>query len=53
MHSPVAKTTYVKIQDIWKIYWMRQDLKWQGYEPLPEFAIIEECLEEIWTKFYQ
>ena len=47
MHSPVAKTTYVKIQDVWKIYWMRQDLKWHGYEPLPEVDTIEEFLAEV------
>lgn len=47
MHSPVVKTTYVKTQDVWKIYWMRQDLKWHGYEPLPEVRTIEEFLVEV------
>ena len=25
---PVAKATYVKVQDCWKIFWMRASLKW-------------------------
>lgn len=29
---PVAISKYVKTQDIWKIYWMRQDLKWHRYD---------------------
>lgn len=27
MESPVAKATYVKTQNVWKVYWMRADLK--------------------------
>lgn len=29
----IAKTTFVRTQGKWKIFWMRQDLKWHGYEP--------------------
>lgn len=29
----VAKFTYVKKHKIWKLYWLRQNLKWQAYEP--------------------
>jgi len=36
MEEPVAKTTYVRTKDIWKVFWMRQDLKWHGYDPQPE-----------------
>lgn len=49
MESPVAKATYVKVQNIWKVYWMRADLKWHGYQPAPEvdtldafFALVAE-----------
>ena len=41
---PVAKATYVKVQDCWKIFWMRASLKWQGYEPTPTVASIDEFL---------
>lgn len=41
---PVAKATYVKTQGIWKVYWMRADLKWHGYQPHPQVKHIEEFL---------
>ena len=45
IESPVAKTTYVKTQQIWKIYWMRADMKWHSYQPNPDVKSIEEFLE--------
>lgn len=33
--TPVAKTTYIKSKNLWKIYWMRGNLKWYHYEPVP------------------
>lgn len=33
VEQPVAKATYVKRQNLWKIYWMKSDLKWHKYEP--------------------
>jgi hypothetical protein len=47
IECPVAKATYVKTQELWKVYWMRQDLKWHSYGPLPAVAIIEEFLAEV------
>jgi hypothetical protein len=47
IECPVAKATFVKTQDVWKIYWMRQDLKWHSYPLLPEVNFIEEFLEEV------
>ncbi len=34
IESPVAKTTYIKTKGLWKIYWMRGNLKWYPYEPV-------------------
>jgi Protein of unknown function (DUF3024) len=45
MGHPVAKATYVKNQNIWKVYWMRADLKWHAYTPLPEVANLDEFLQ--------
>lgn len=42
-----AKTTYVKKSGVWKIYWMRADLKWHGYEPVPEVGTLEEFFETV------
>ena len=33
--DPVAKATYGRKDDVWKVYWMRQDLKWHAYPPKP------------------
>lgn len=41
---PFAKTTYVKTTGTWKIFWMRQDLKWHRYAPEPEVCRLEEFL---------
>ena len=30
-----AKATYIKGKNIWKIYWMRADMKWHSYRPNP------------------
>ncbi len=32
MNSPIAKTTYIRTNNTWKIFWMRADLKWHSYE---------------------
>ena len=41
---PVARATYVKSRDIWKIYWMRADLKWHRYDPQSSVATIDDLL---------
>lgn len=33
--EPVAMARYVKTQDEWLIYWMRGNLKWYAYDPVP------------------
>ena len=45
-HS-VARTTYVKSKGIWKIYWLRADLKWHRYEPRATVATIEDFIAVI------
>ncbi len=41
---PFIKTTYVKSKKIWKIFWMKRDLKWHSYEPDPEVNNLEEFI---------
>lgn len=43
----IAKATYVKARKTWKLYWMRADLKWHGYDPLRESRTLERVLQEI------
>lgn len=40
----VAKATYVRVQDCWRVYWLRKDLRWHRYEPVPEVATCAEFL---------
>lgn len=45
--TPVAKSTFVKSRKIWKLFWMRADLKWHRYEPFPESKSLEAILNII------
>jgi hypothetical protein len=47
MENSVAKATYVKSANEWRIYWQRADLKWHRYEPHPTASSIEEFLEVV------
>ena len=45
MHEqPVAKATFVRTKDRWRVFWQRADLKWHSYEPAPEVASIDDFL---------
>lgn len=44
MESSIAKATYVKFTDHWKIFWKRADLKWHGYEPFQTAKTLDEFL---------
>ena len=39
---PVAKATYVRSVRRWRVYWLRQDMRWHSYKPTPDVATIEE-----------
>ena len=45
--SPIAKTTWVKSKNHWKVFWMRSDLKWHVYKPNPALKAISEFVELI------
>ena len=47
IEEAVAKATYVKAKDVWKIYWQRADLRWHRYDPSPEVDSLEEVLQII------
>jgi len=44
---PFAKATYVRTQNLWKVFWKRSDLKWHGYEPASTVKSIEEFLAAV------
>ena len=47
MEAPVAKATFVRTQNIWRVYWRRADLKWHLYEQTPEVHGLPEFLSVV------
>jgi len=45
MEQSIAKATYVRTVCLWKVFWMRADLKWHAYDPAPQVGTIEKFLE--------
>lgn len=55
LHHDMAKATHVKSKDMWKVFWMRGNLKWSPYKPptvktLKEFTdlVIEDKYSCFW-----
>jgi hypothetical protein len=44
---PVAKSTYVRTEDAWRVYWQPSDRKWHGYDPRPEVDSLADFLEVV------
>lgn len=42
---PIAKTTWVHSSKHWKVFWMRGNLKWYPYEPMPKVKTIDAFLK--------
>ncbi len=47
MEPPVAKATWVRSRELWKIYWLRANLEWDSYDPKPEVGSLKLFLEEV------
>ena len=45
--TPITKATYVKPKEVWKVFWMRRDLKWHRYDPAPEVSSLEEFAQVV------
>ena len=52
IEEPVAKATFVKKTNTWKVYWQRQDLRWHRYDPDPEVDTLEEFLAVVTADEY-
>jgi hypothetical protein len=35
IYPDVAKSTFVKAKNHWKVFWQRANLKWYQYDPMP------------------
>ncbi len=47
IEHPIARMTFVRARNIWRLFWMRQDLKWHSYEPKAEARSLRECLDVV------
>ena len=47
VEHPIAKVKWVGSRKVWRLFWMRADLKWHSYDPLPEARTIDAVLGEI------
>lgn len=45
VEHPIAKATYLRTTDDWRVSWMRSDMKWHSYEPMPFVETIEGFLD--------
>lgn len=42
LDSPIAKATFIKKKNHWKVFWLRADLKWHRYPPNPIVKTVAE-----------
>ena len=45
IEEPFAKATFVGTRKQWKVFWMRSDRRWHGYEPMPLVSSLESFLD--------
>ena len=47
IEEPIAKLTYVRASDSWRIFWQRADHKWHRYAPHPDAESLAAALRVI------
>jgi len=45
IEEQIAKATFVKVQKHWKLFWMRGNLQWNLYEPIPYVKLISDFFD--------
>jgi hypothetical protein len=51
-HTPIARVKFVRTREEWRLYWMRRDLKWHGYEPDEAYSTLMSALKTVDTDAY-
>ncbi len=41
IESPIAKATFVRTRQVWRVFWRRADLRWHSVPDSPEVPTIE------------
>jgi Protein of unknown function (DUF3024) len=44
---PFAKATFIKKSGLWKVYWLRSNLKWYAYDPKPTVRSFKDFLKTV------
>jgi Protein of unknown function (DUF3024) len=47
MEHNVAKATYIKKDNNWKIFWFKSDMKWHNYNPIPKVPNLKTFVKVI------
>jgi hypothetical protein len=42
IYPEVAKATFVKAKNHWKVFWLRANLKWYAYDPKPTVKTLKD-----------
>ncbi len=42
-----AKATFVKAKNYWKVFWMKSDMSWHSYPPMPTVKTVKEFVDLI------
>ena len=49
MECNVAKATFVKTSNVWKVFWHKSDQKWHSYTPNPKVNTLKDFLKLVET----
>lgn len=47
IEHPFARAKWVGTRQVWRLFWMRGNLKWTAYEPIPEAPALAALLAEV------
>jgi hypothetical protein len=45
VEEAIARITYIRTRELWRIFWMRADGKWHRYPPCPETGSLKKALQ--------
>jgi hypothetical protein len=47
VEEPIARVRWIGTKMVWRLYWMRADLKWHSYQPMPSARTLRAALAEV------
>jgi hypothetical protein len=47
VEHPFAKAWWIGTKKVWRLYWMRADMRWHSYQPMPEALTLDAVLAEV------